>query len=113
MPLRVLLADDHPIVRQGFRGILEREGLDVVGEATNGQEAIDLALTLAPDVVVLDVSMPVLNGLAAVPGIGPALAAVVAAQLGAGADSMPAVNLATGEVVDDEGADRGDRAGRG
>jgi excinuclease ABC subunit C len=51
--------------------------------------------------------------LAAVPGIGPALAAVVAAQLGAGADTMPAVNLATGEVIDDEGADRGDRAGRG
>ena len=51
--------------------------------------------------------------LADVPGIGPALAAVVAAQLGSGADSMPAVNLATGEVVDDEGADRGDRAGRG
>ncbi|MFL6080638.1 MAG: excinuclease ABC subunit UvrC [Ornithinibacter sp.] len=51
--------------------------------------------------------------LAAVPGIGPALAAVVAAQLGSGADSMPAVNLATGEVVDDEGADHGDRAGRG
>ncbi|MFL6170789.1 MAG: excinuclease ABC subunit UvrC, partial [Ornithinibacter sp.] len=51
--------------------------------------------------------------LAAVPGIGPALAAVVAAQLGSGADSMPAVNLATGEVVDDEGADHGDRASRG
>ncbi len=51
--------------------------------------------------------------LAAVPGIGPALAAVVAAQLGSGADGMPAVNLATGEVIDDEGADRGDRAGRG
>jgi excinuclease ABC subunit C len=51
--------------------------------------------------------------LADVPGIGPALAGVVAAQLGSSADSMPAVNLATGEVIDDEGADRGDRAGRG
>jgi len=51
--------------------------------------------------------------LAGVPGIGPALAAVLAAELGASADSMPAVNLATGEVVDDEGADRADRTGRG
>jgi excinuclease ABC subunit C len=51
--------------------------------------------------------------LAAVPGIGPALAAVVAAQLGSVADGMPAVNLATGEVIDEEGADRGDRAGHG
>jgi DNA-binding NarL/FixJ family response regulator len=69
MPLRVLLADDHPVVRQGFKAILEREGLEVAGEATNGQEAIDMASTLAPDVVVLDLSMPILNGLAAVPGI--------------------------------------------
>ena len=51
--------------------------------------------------------------LADVPGIGPALAAVVAAQLGSGADSMPAVNLATGEVVDDEGAGRADGPGSG
>ncbi len=51
--------------------------------------------------------------LADVPGIGPALAAVVAAQLGSGADSMPAVNLATGEVVDDEGAGRADGTGSG
>jgi DNA-binding NarL/FixJ family response regulator len=69
MPLRVLIADDHPIVRQGTKAILECEGFEVAGEATNGQEAIDLALTLAPDVVVLDLSMPVLSGLAAVPGI--------------------------------------------
>ena len=51
--------------------------------------------------------------LVGVHGIGPALAAVLAAELGASADSMPAVNLATGEVVDDEGADRADRTGRG
>ncbi|HYH71683.1 MAG TPA: excinuclease ABC subunit UvrC [Nocardioides sp.] len=54
-----------------------------------------------------------LDELADVPGIGPALAAVVAAQLGSGADSMPAINLATGEVVDDEGAGRADGTGSG
>lgn len=63
MPLRVLLAEDHPIVRQGFRALLEREGFAVVGEASDGREAARLAETLRPDVAVLDLSMPVLNGL--------------------------------------------------
>lgn len=64
MPLRILLADDHQIVRQGFRALLEREGLEVMGEATNGQEAVSLVSpTQYPDVAVLDLSMPRLNGL--------------------------------------------------
>jgi DNA-binding NarL/FixJ family response regulator len=63
MPLRVLLADDHQIVRQGFRSILEREGFEVVGEAANGREAVTLTSTLHPDVVILDLMMPLLNGL--------------------------------------------------
>jgi DNA-binding NarL/FixJ family response regulator len=63
MPLRVLLADDHDVVRQGFRALLEREGVEVVGEAANGREAIRLAEELEPDVAVLDLSMPGLNGL--------------------------------------------------
>ncbi len=63
MALRILLADDHEIVRQGFRALLEREGLDVVGEAADGREALSLAETLEPDVAVLDLSMPGLNGL--------------------------------------------------
>ena len=63
MPLRVILADDHHMVRQGCRVLLEREGLDVVGEAAEGREAVELAKALAPDVVVLDLSMPGLNGL--------------------------------------------------
>jgi DNA-binding NarL/FixJ family response regulator len=62
MPIRVLLADDHQIVRQGFRALLEREGLAVVAEATNGREAVRLAQTLKPDVAVLDLVMPLLNG---------------------------------------------------
>jgi DNA-binding NarL/FixJ family response regulator len=63
MPHRVLLADDHDVVRQGFRALLEREGVDVVGEAADGREAVRLAEALEPDVAVLDLSMPGLNGL--------------------------------------------------
>ena len=65
MPLRILLADDHTIVRQGFRAILERAAFEVIGEAVDGQEAVRLAGELKPDVAVLDVSMPLLNGLEA------------------------------------------------
>jgi DNA-binding NarL/FixJ family response regulator len=63
MPIQVLLADDHQLVRQGLRAILEREGFKVVGEAANGQEAIQLAQKFHPDVAVLDLAMPLLNGL--------------------------------------------------
>jgi len=64
--IRVLVADDHAIVRTGIRHVLEGEsGFEVVGEASNGAETIALALELAPDVVVLDVSMPGVSGLQA------------------------------------------------
>ena len=63
MPPRILLADDHVIVRQGFRALLEREGLEVVAEAANGHEAVRLAGEVLPDVAVLDFAMPLLNGL--------------------------------------------------
>jgi DNA-binding NarL/FixJ family response regulator len=63
MPTRVLLADDHQIVRDGMKVFLEREGFKVYAEAQNGQEAVSLALKLQPEVVVLDITMPVLNGL--------------------------------------------------
>ncbi len=69
MPLHVLLADDHVVVRQGLRALLERAGFDVVGEAGDGQEAIRLAEELHPDVAVLDVAMPLLNGIDAARGI--------------------------------------------
>ena len=61
--MRVLLADDHQIVRQGLRGLLEKAGHVVVGEAADGHEALKLARTLSPEVAVLDLSMPLLNGL--------------------------------------------------
>lgn len=64
MAIRVLLADDHALVRQGFRRILEDEkDIEVVGEAGGGAEAITLDQQLDPDVVVLDMSMPEINGL--------------------------------------------------
>jgi len=65
MATRILLADDHEIVRQGLRLLLQREGIEVVGEAANGQDAIRLAAERCPDVAVLDYGMPVLNGISA------------------------------------------------
>ncbi len=63
-PIRILLADDHTLVRQGTRQLLEQEArLSVVGEAGDGEEALMLADNLRPDVIVLDVHMPRLNGL--------------------------------------------------
>jgi len=63
MPLRILLADDHQIVRQGFRAILERNAFHVACEAADGREAVRLAQAHRPDVAILDLFMPQLNGL--------------------------------------------------
>ncbi len=65
-PIRVLIADDHCLFRQGLRQICEALGwFEVVGEAENGQEAVELARWLKPDVVLMDISMPVLDGVEA------------------------------------------------
>ncbi len=62
--IRVLLADDHELVRDGIRARLEKTGaLKVIGEATNGREALELVAALKPDVILMDVSMPIMNGL--------------------------------------------------
>ena len=62
--LRILLADDHIVMRTGLRALLERQPhLEVVGESENGRETVTLAGTLRPDVVVMDVGMPILNGI--------------------------------------------------
>ncbi len=71
--IRVLIADDHGVVREGLRALLEREGISVVGEARTGQEAVALARQLQPTVILLDVRMPNGDGLLA-------LAAIQAAQ---------------------------------
>jgi two-component system response regulator NreC len=64
MPIRVIIADDHLIVRQGLRLLLEKEHIDVLGEAADGLEAIRLIQQLIPEVAVLDLDMPGLDGLA-------------------------------------------------
>ena len=65
-PIRVLLADDHKLFRQGLRQICEvKGGFEVVGEAETGQEAVDLASELEPDVILMDINMPVLDGVQA------------------------------------------------
>ena len=63
MSIRILLADDHVLVRQGLRVLLEQAGMVVVGEADDGPEALRLAHTHAPEVAILDIAMPHLNGL--------------------------------------------------
>lgn len=63
--MRVLLADDHALFRDGIRSLLEARGVEIVGEAENGRSAVELALQLKPDLVLMDLSMPELGGLAA------------------------------------------------
>lgn len=62
-PIRVLIADDHGVVREGLRALLEREGMEVVGEAATGRETIAQTRTLSPDVILLDIRMPDGDGL--------------------------------------------------
>ncbi len=62
-PITVLIADDHGVVREGLRAMLEREGMQVVGEAATGREAVEKTQALSPDVVLLDIRMPEGDGL--------------------------------------------------
>lgn len=72
--IRILLADDHAIVRDSLARLLQmQQGLEVVGRAGDGQEAVDLAMELRPDVVVMDITMPRLNGIQATERITAAL----------------------------------------
>ena len=64
-PLRVLIAEDEALIRLDLKEMLEEEGYSVVGEAADGQQAVDLAVNLRPDLVILDVKMPVLDGISA------------------------------------------------
>src|SRR5262249_2054069 len=63
MGTRVILVDDHAIVRQGLTALLEREGFTIVGEAGDGMQAVQLAKELRPEVAILDCGMPILNGI--------------------------------------------------
>ncbi len=65
--ISVLIADDHSLMRQGLKQILElEEDMQVIGQATNGQEAVDMIKRLKPDVVLMDINMPVMNGIQAI-----------------------------------------------
>jgi DNA-binding NarL/FixJ family response regulator len=75
--LKVLIVDDHEALRTGVRSVLESRGIEVCGEAANGQEALAKAIQLQPDIVILDITMPVLDGFTAareitkrLPGVG-------------------------------------------
>lgn len=63
MSIRIVLADNHALVRQGLKGLLEREGFQVAGEASNGQEVVQLVAKVRPEIAILDISMPILNGI--------------------------------------------------
>ena len=69
--IRILLVDDHPVVRQGLRGMLTADDLSVVGEAGSGSEALVAAAELSPDVVLMDLRMPGMDGVAATARIVP------------------------------------------
>jgi len=70
MPIKVVLADDHVLVRQGIKSLLEREGMQVLAEASDGQEAVRQVEKLNPDVAIMDIGMPLLNGMDAARALG-------------------------------------------
>jgi two-component system, NarL family, response regulator NreC len=113
MPLRVILADDHQIVRQGIRTLVERQGVTVVAEAADGLTLIDQARQHLPDLAIVDVSMPGLNGidatrqmLAAVPTLAVVLLTMhdeelhVSAALRAGVRGYVLKTQAADELMD-------------
>jgi DNA-binding NarL/FixJ family response regulator len=111
--MRILIADDHAMVREGLRWALEHAGFDVVGEASDGQEAVEMTEELRPDVVLMDLSLPVLSGVAAtkrIRNLVPTTVVVVlsmlsdetavSAALGAGAAGYLVKDCTTAEIVD-------------
>jgi DNA-binding NarL/FixJ family response regulator len=111
--VRVLIADDHTMVREGLRWALEHAGLDVVGEAADGEEAVDMAEQHHPDVVLMDLSLPVLSGAAATKRIRALMPntsvlvlsmlsddTAVSSALDAGAGGYLVKDCTTSEIVD-------------
>ena len=68
-PIRVLIADDHPLIVEGLKMVLGRKGIEVIGEATTGRQAVEKTLALEPDVLLLDIRMPDMDGLEALASI--------------------------------------------
>jgi DNA-binding NarL/FixJ family response regulator len=115
--IRVLIVDDHPVVRDGLRGMFSGEpGFEVVGEAASGDEAVALVGTLAPDVVLMDLRMPELDGVAAIAELarrGSPARVLVLTTYDTDSDVLPAIEAgATGYLLKDSRADELFRAVR-
>ncbi|MEY9874435.1 DNA-binding NarL/FixJ family response regulator [Streptacidiphilus sp. MAP12-33] len=106
MTIRLLIVDDHPIVRDGLRGIFDQDpGFEVAGEAADGAEAVERALALAPDVVLLDLRMPGVGGVEAIRRLrerAPQVRVLVVTTYDSDADVLPAIEAgATGYLLKD------------
>jgi len=106
MSIRVIIADDHKIVRNGLRSLIEKElDIEVVAEADNGRNAVRFVLELAPDVVIMDIAMPDLNGIEATRQIIAALTVTKVIALSMHADKRYVMEMlkagASGYVLKD------------
>ena len=97
--MKILLADDHKMMRDGLRALLERDGNTVVGEAANGHEAVALAIREKPDIVVMDISMPELNGIDATRRIADAVKGIKVIGLSMNADRRYVVAMFSAGAV--------------
>ncbi|MEV0827277.1 response regulator transcription factor [Nonomuraea rubra] len=116
-PIRLLIADDHPIVRDGLRGMFAGDpGFEVLGEAADGAQAVALAQALGPDVILMDLRMPGMDGVAAIKElarVGSAARVLVLTTYDTDRDVMPAIEAgATGYLLKDTGRDELVRAVR-
>ncbi|GAA2259892.1 response regulator transcription factor [Glycomyces scopariae] len=114
-PIRVLIADDHPVVRDGLRGMFASGGdIEVVGEASDGREAVDRALALEPDVVLMDLRMPGTDGVTAIrelASLGASARVLVLTTYDTDSDVLPAIEAgASGYLLKDASPDELRRA---
>jgi DNA-binding NarL/FixJ family response regulator len=105
-PIKVLIVDDHPVVRDGLRGIFAgEEGFEVVGEAVNGEDAVSRAQALSPDVVLMDLRMPEMDGVASIRAMsdkGVGAKVLVLTTFDTDSDVLPAIEAgATGYLLKD------------
>jgi len=105
--IRVLIADDHPVVRGGLKTFLATvEGIEVVGEASDGAEAIERATTLDPDVVLMDLAMPNVDGIEATKQIGDAAKVIALTSFATDDKVFPAIRAgAVGYLLKESGPD--------
>jgi DNA-binding NarL/FixJ family response regulator len=109
-PVRLVIVDDHPVVRDGLRGIFAAEpGIEVVGEAQDGSEAVTLAVRAAPDVVLMDLRMPTMGGVEAIGRLrseAPGVRVLVLTTYDTDQDVLPAIEAgATGYLLKDSPRD--------